>query len=243
MSNAKPRLMQQSAAFKQLCGAACALVVMAKVPSAGRVKTRLVPPLTHAQAAEMGACLLRDTLAKAQLVAQKNNAVAVWCYAPPDVAPETLAEFAPAGFAHYLPQRGATLGARLKHAVADIYALGYETVCFIGADSPTVPEEFLASALAQLQNGGERVVIGPAEDGGYYLIGFRGQQVQLFDGIAWSTDAVFRQTLVRAEALRLPVNLLPVWYDVDNADGLRRLASETMSEAPHTRLYLQQLSF
>lgn len=109
---------------------------------------------------------------------------------------------------------------RLHHAISRVLALGYRRVLTIGTDSPTLPPAYLEEAAAQL--GEHDVVLGPAEDGGYYLIGVKAAPIALFEGIAWSTEEVFAQTLQRAEALQLSVHLLPQWYDIDDAATLEK---------------------
>ena len=220
----------------------CALAIMAKAPRSGAVKTRLVPPLTHDQAAALGACFLRDTLNTVRQATRETHTHGFLLYAPADAADE-MAAFAPHEFTA-LPQRGATLGARLTNAVADIYALGYDSLCLLGADSPTLPAAFLVTAVGHLQRPGERVVIGPADDGGYYLIGLKTPCYELFEEIAWSSENVLTQTLAQAATQNLAVELLPAWYDVDDAASLRRLVLEVATQpliAPHTRLCLPDL--
>jgi uncharacterized protein len=219
----------------------CALAVMAKAPRAGEVKTRLVPPLTHAEAAALSACFLRDTAAN---VAATQGADSFVIYTPADAAAQ-FRSLLPAA-CRLLAQRGATLGARLINATEDLLAHGYASVCLINADAPTLPRAHLAAAVARLSQPGERVVLGPADDGGYYLIGLKRAERQLFTDITWSTAQVCAQTIARARAAGLPVELLPSWYDLDDAAALARLCVELFATtrgadgyaAPHTRAYL-----
>ena len=219
----------------------CALAVMAKAPRAGEVKTRLVPPLTHAEAALLSACLLRDTAAN---VADIHDADGFIVYTPADAAAQFRA-LLPAG-CRLLAQRGATLGARLINATEDLLAYGYRSVCLINADAPTLPRAHLAAAVARLSQPDECVVLGPADDGGYYLIGLKRAERQLFTDITWSTSQVCAQTIERARASGLPCELLPAWYDLDDAAALARLCVELFATArgaggyaaPHTRAYL-----
>jgi uncharacterized protein len=234
---------------------ACALAVMAKAPRVGDVKTRLVPPLDPAQAAKLSICFLRDvTTLIAELVGpypacQVDGFVA---YTP--VGSEQMFDgLLPNGFG-LLAQRGENLGERLFHAAYDFLNAGYGGMCLINSDSPTLPKSVLEQALKALQLPGDRVVLGPADDGGYYLIGLKQAHAQLFADIEWSTEKVLPQTLERAAQVRLEVVLLPVWYDVDDGDSLERLRNELFAgeaavpatpcgyHAPHTRAYLTQLN-
>lgn len=218
-----------------------ALVVMAKVPRPRLVKTRLVPPLTYEEAALLSVAFLQDTLSAARLVAAQTNTRGLVAYAPAD-AGEELAGFLPDKFAT-LPQQGADLGERLRNLTEKLFTSGYRGLCVIGTDAPALPPAILGQAIAWLREPGDRLVLGPADDGGYYLIGLKKQHLRLFEEISWSSPAVFAQTEARARELSLPVAILPSWYDVDDANALRRLCREIHAgdTALHTRLYLQEL--
>jgi len=207
----------------------CALGVMTKEPRAGASKTRLVPPLTHEEAARLSVAFLCDTAANvadacadSSRDARATHPVAVYT---PDRAESVFDRLLPSNFA-LLAQRGDTLGERLFHASADLLHLGYESCCLINADSPTLPRSLLTAAVAELGRPGDRLVLGPADDGGYYLIGVKRAHRRLFDEIAWSTGEVLTQTIERAREIDLDVELLPAWYDVDDASTLRRLCDE-----------------
>jgi len=220
---------------------------MAKAPVAGEVKTRLVPPLTAPEAAALNLCFLRDMAANIESVSETEAASGLVVYTP------TGSEYAfdgvlPQGF-KLLAQRGASLGERLCNATDDLLTHGYRAVCLINSDSPTLPGSILIRAVESLAVDGDRVVLGAAEDGGYYLIGLKHAHRKLFDGIAWSTSEVLARTRERAAEIDLPVELLPPWYDVDDADTLKRLCEElflTPSSngaypAPHTRAFLDSI--
>ena len=121
-------------------------------------------------------------------------------------------------------------------------------MCLIDSDSPTVAGEVYVQAIELLLVPGDRLVLGPAEDGGYYLIGMKRERPQLFERIDWSTERVLEQTKQRARELGLEVNLLPTGYDVDDAASLQRLRYELLLDksssdvAPHTRKFLAQLT-
>ena len=223
-------------------GHLCALTVMAKAPRAGRVKTRLSPPLTLEQTAELNIQFLRDT---AENLATIVGGAGLISYTP--VGDEALFDnLLPETFA-LVPQRGDSFGERLFAAAEDILAIGYGSVCLIDSDSPTVPGEAYAQAVAALSQPGDRVVLGPSEDGGYYLIGMKRAHREPFERIAWSTSRVLEETLERCREAGLEVVLLPTWYDVDDATSLDILKAELLdgiapkfasmpgAEAPRTK--------
>ena len=225
----------------------CALGLMAKAPLAGKVKTRLVPPLTAREAAELNLCFLRDMAANIERVSETEPASGLVVYTP------TGSEFAfdgvlPAGFS-LLAQHGTSLGERLCNATDDLLRQGYGAVCLINSDSPTLPRSILMRAIQSLAADGDRVVLGAAEDGGYYLIGLKQAHRNLFNEIAWSTSEVLALTKQRATEIDLPVELLPPWYDVDDAETLSRLCQELLFTpslegaypAPHTRAFLESI--
>jgi hypothetical protein len=199
---------------------------MAKAPQGGRVKTRLVPPLTADEARELSACFLRDITENIRGIA---HAVGFVAYAPAGaaasfdgmLAPGTRLVLADGEIAAAAGLAG--IGRSLLHAAAALLGEGFPAVCLINGDSPTLPTSFLCDAVAALLQPGERMVLGPAEDGGYYLIGLKTVEPRLFEGIAWSTPVVAEQTLARARDIGLQAVLLPPWFDVDDGASLARL--------------------
>jgi len=229
----------------------CALAVMAKAPRPGRVKTRLAPPLTLDQAARLNACFLRDTAANIGAVVSSGCAAGVISYTP--VGDEGyFDDLLPSDFA-LIPQRGDGFGERLLATAQDLLSCGFGSVCLIDSDSPTVPTVAFERAIADLQKAGDRVVIGPSQDGGYYLIGVKHAHPELFADITWSTSSVFAETVAAAEAAGVEVVVLPLWYDVDDGETLALLTAELIKDvqppfatfsgyrAEHTRAYLIQL--
>lgn len=219
---------------------------MAKAPRQGEVKTRLVPPLSVAQAAALSGCFIRDIAANilaASLAAPIEGYVA---YSPPG-SEDAFAPLLPDGIGLLRPRR-IGLGESLFDAAADLLALGYGSVCLVNSDSPTLPTTVLVEAARALAIPGERVVLGPADDGGYYLIGLKQAHRRLFKDIAWSTGLVFRQTLDRAAEIGVDIVALPHWYDVDDAASLRLLMREMRDPAPvgfaapHTAEFLRRLA-
>jgi len=238
----------------------CALGVMTKAPEAGRVKTRLVPPLTPEEAAELNKCFLRDTAAAISSVCRSRpvggahashsetataaRGIAVYT---PVGAESVYTDILPADF-NLLPQRGDKFGERLYSAVEDLFKCGFESVSLIDSDSPTVPAANFAEAVELLGTRQDRVVLGPSDDGGYYLIGVKKPHRQLFEQIDWSTERVLNQTRQRATEIGLEVKLLPTGYDVDDDARLRRLYDELLGEsaadsaAPNTRKFLLSIA-
>lgn len=222
----------------------CALGLMAKAPLEGEVKTRLVPPLTSREAAALNICFLRDMAANINSIEEASGLVV---YTPAG-SESAFAGVLPEGFS-FLAQRGAHLGERLCNATDDLLRQGYGAVCLINSDSPTLPRSILIRALQSLAKDGDRVVLGAAEDGGYYLIGLKHAHRNLFNEIAWSTSDVLARTRQRAAEIDLPVELLPPWYDVDDAATLTRLCDELLFTsplndaypAPHTRAFLETI--
>jgi uncharacterized protein len=216
-----------------------ALVIVGKAPRPGRVKTRLVPPLSIEAAAALSGAFLLDTIETALSLGWE--CVSLIHPAEADEGP-LLRELVPPGV-EVRTQAGAGLGDALRGAFADHFARGFERVVLVDSDSPTLPRRILEDAGRGLAR--HDVVLGPSLDGGYYLLGLRERRDALFEDIAWSTARVYRQTLERASGLR--VLGLPEWYDVDVAADLEYLRAE-VARAPedvarHTRHALFQGRF
>jgi rSAM/selenodomain-associated transferase 1 len=201
------------------------VIIMVKAPRAGLVKTRLVPELAETEAASLAACLARDVVRGAARAAAATLLVA---YTPSD-GRETLEAILPGGVL-WFEQRGADLGARLESVAAHAFGLGFAPLIFIGADSPTLPLAFIATAIRRLTAEEADIVLGPTEDGGYYLIGLRRPEHGLFQDVAWSTPQAYEQTARNAARLGLRLLRLPPWYDVDTASDLMRLRAELSSD-------------
>lgn len=227
----------------------CALAVMTKAPRAGKVKTRLTPPLAPEEAAALNTCFLRDTSAAIRNVAAAGRARGIAVYTPMG-AESAYDGILPDGF-ELVPQRGDLFGERLDCATGDLLRLGFDAVCLIDSDSPTVPEAAYQQAVNVLLQPDDRMVLGPSDDGGYYLIGLKQAHARIYADIDWSTEHVAEQTLARAQEIGLSVELLPTWYDVDDRATLRRLCEELLEPreptvpsafaAPQTRTFLQEL--
>ncbi|WP_254061884.1 TIGR04282 family arsenosugar biosynthesis glycosyltransferase [Granulicella sp. L60] len=231
----------------------CALAVMAKAPRPGRVKTRLAPPLSLEEAAAINICFLRDTTENLAAVCGGDGAAAAGVISYTPVGDEALFDnLLPAGFV-LVPQRGDGFGERLLGTVEDLLACGYGSVCLIDSDSPTVPAAAFEQAVEELRRPEDRVVIGPSDDGGYYLIGVKRAHRELFADITWSTTSVYAETMAAASAAGIEVVELPLWYDVDDGATLDVLTAELLRDTPpafasvrgysagHTRGFLEAL--
>jgi uncharacterized protein len=191
---------------------------MAKAPGFGPVKSRLHAALTPARATELYRCFLLDRL---DALAALSGIQPVVAFTPPE-GREVLAALAPPGF-RLIAQRGADLGERLSDLLAGLLGEGHLGAMAIDSDSPTLPMTYVSEAAKQLEVGSADVVLGPCEDGGYYLIGLRAPEPALFEDIPWSTDQVLALTVERARDRKLRTHLLPVWFDIDTEPDLRRL--------------------
>jgi rSAM/selenodomain-associated transferase 1 len=212
---------------------------MAKVPEAGHVKTRLCPPLTPDEAASLARCFLLDRVEQLGEVADSDALVA---FSPRERAAEMRA-LVPVSV-RLVPQEGPDLGARLDRVLTDLLAEGYRAAIAVDADSPTLPTMYLRRACAELCDGAADVVVGPCEDGGYYLIGLRAPIPALFADMPWSTSGVTAETLARARRLGLRFAVLPSWFDVDRAEDLTRLGGVPAPEAfrpTRTRAFLDAI--
>ena len=212
-----------------------ALLVIAKRPTPGQTKTRLTPPLTAEQAAALYECFLVDTLDLVRRVPETDPLIA---YLPAE-ARAYFAALAP-DFGLVL-QEGAGLGERLDNALTGCLKRGYERAVIMNSDGPTLPASHLARAFDALSDGAD-VTLGPSADGGYYLIGVRRPAPRLLREVRMSTPTVLADTLALAAEEGLRVELLPAWYDVDEAADLVRLAGELADAPPdvalHTRAFL-----
>jgi uncharacterized protein len=215
----------------------CGIAIMAKASTPGLTKTRLVPPLTYEEAAALNTAFLRDVadniLFAARNAARHAGIVAYAAYGPPGSQ-----EF----FGRQLPQSVGLIadwlpdfGACLLRAIEQIFARGHAGAVVLNADSPTLPTALLNETAEMLARPGDRAVLGPSSDGGYYLLGLKAAHRRLFEDIAWSTERVAEQTRARACEIGLDLHLLPEWYDVDDVITLRRLRAELFLGEPLTR--------
>jgi hypothetical protein len=211
-----------------------ALVVVAKRPTPGKTKTRLSPPLTPELASALYECFLFDTLDQMRRVDDAQRVIAYLN------EPEYFHRIAP-DF-ELLPQKGHDLGSRLDNALTFYLSRGYERVIIMDSDSPTLPAAYLMQGFHILSDGAD-VVLGPCDDGGYYLIGIKKPAPRLLREVHMSTPTVASETIALAKEEGLQLVTLPVWYDVDDVMSLSRLVEEvekpTSDKAIHTRRFLR----
>jgi rSAM/selenodomain-associated transferase 1 len=201
-----------------------ALVVFARAPVPGKVKTRIAKIIGDQPAAELYAAMLNDTLTLTESAAgQLRDCEVVVTYTPDDA-------FAPGRHSLYqfwngarMPQNEGDLGHRMLDAIARLQGQGRERVVIIGSDSPDLPDDYLVQAFGALDR--HDIVVGKATDGGFYLIGTRiTLSSELFAGVAWSASSTLEQVLRNTTRLRLSTWLGPEWSDIDTLEDLQEIA-------------------
>lgn len=212
-----------------------ALIVVAKRPAPGKTKTRLCPPLTPELASALYESFLFDTLDQMRQVADSHHVIAY--LDERDYFKRIAPDF------ELIPQEGQDLGERLDHAITSYLSRGYQRVVIMDSDSPTLPPVYLSHAFHELTDGTD-VVLGPCDDGGYYLIGLRKPAPRLLREVHMSTPAVAAETMALAKEEGLHLVALPTWYDIDDVASLSRLIKEIenhdSANATHTRRFIFQ---
>lgn len=212
-----------------------ALLVVAKRPFPGQTKTRLTPPLSAWDAARLYECMLRDTIHLMEQVSKVDRYIAYL----PETDEGYFRDLAP-NFNRIL-QVGDDLGSRLDHSLTHCLSMGYQRVAIMNSDGPTLPPLYLASAFEILKDKAD-IVLGPSQDGGYYLIGLKKPAPRLLREVRMSTPYVLNETLAIAVEEGLRIALLPAWYDVDDTVSLSQLIDELKTDpnvrAKHTRAFL-----
>lgn len=215
----------------------CAIAVMAKAPRPGHVKTRLQEILTAGEASEMGAAFLSDATANVQAAGRIAPIHGYVAYAPEGheghfdglLAPGTRLTLADGAGGGAPGVEG--FGRSLLHATRTLLQAGYGAACVLSADSPTLPTAWLARAAERLLAPGRRAVLGPADDGGYWLLGLQAPESEMFARIPWSTERVAAATAERAGEIGLTLERLGTWFDIDDRHGLNRLLREIAAPA------------
>jgi rSAM/selenodomain-associated transferase 1 len=218
----------------------CGIAVMAKASHAGRTKTRLVPPLTFEEAAAFNTAFLQDVaanIAAAHRAAEASTSgyrvAGYMAFGPPGSEP-FFRDILPASIG-LIEAWHPNFGDCLFAAIEQLLARGHGGAVVLNSDSPTLPTSLLVETARMLSKPGDRAVIGPSADGGYYLLGVKAPHRRLFEDVAWSTGAVAVQTLARATEIGLDVHVLPAWYDVDDIAALRTLRAELWDGVPFAR--------
>lgn len=210
-----------------------ALAIMLKAPRPGTVKTRLVPPLTHLEACELYECFIRDTFRTSS-----NIDAALYAFYTPKDAFREIERLFPGGITAIAQEDGG-LGERIFGCFKELFGMGYKKIVVIGSDSPDIPGEHIEDAFRQLSH--SELVLGPAKDGGYYLVAMSRLTEEPFLEIPWSTDKVLEATLDRASRAQIPFRLIAPWHDMDTVGDLRALkdsksaveSANYLSSRPH----------
>jgi rSAM/selenodomain-associated transferase 1 len=206
------------------------LAIVAKYPRPGAVKTRLAAAIGRHAAAHLYTAFLHDLAARFGLAAARDGYGLVWAQAPGPGDLRTVV----GDDAHLLTQRGEDFADRLAAVGWDLAGTGFQRIVIASSDSPHLPAARVRDAFAALDDAD--VALGPAADGGYYLIGFHARPTppDLFHRITMSTEQVLADTVRRAQRLRLRVHLLPTTFDVDEVADLHTLASALAAPSPDT---------
>lgn len=205
-------------------GAVAAVSVVCKAPRAGSSKTRLHPLLGPEAAAALSACFIADVAAAVAAVPAALGWRGYAIFAPAG-SEAALRPLLPAGWG-LVCREDADFGAVLSSSISGFLSGGHDCALVINSDSPTLPSRLVATAIEALRAPGDRLVLGPATDGGYYLVGLKRPHARLFEAVRWSTPAVLPTTLERAAEIGLSVTLLPAWYDIDDAETFGFLEAE-----------------
>ncbi len=213
------------------------IIIMAKVPAAGKVKTRLAPVLSPEKCAELAAAFLQDAINKA--LKMQNQIIIAFS---PKEKNGYFDKFSNENII-FIPQRGANLGEKMFNAFKFAFEQKADSAVLIGTDSPTFPREFIKKAFDSLDK--VDAVLGKSADGGYYLIGLKTLRWEIFENVLWSSAQTYDQTARNIEKCGLKLSNLPEWFDVDLPEDLERLRkdlAENPKFAPITAEWLKKLS-
>ena len=218
-----------------------AVILFARDPILGQVKTRLSSSLDDKTILRLYTCFLEDSLEKIRLVDNTD------CFV--GISPSSLSGFfngIEGSDTRLFNQQGKDLGDKMRQAFVDRFSDGYKKVVIIGSDSPSLPVSYINEALTSDKD----LILGPSTDGGYYLIAMTGKVSEVFDGVAWGTGHVLDETLDRVKKAGVSLELLPVWYDVDLPEDLKFLKTHLelitqsgLCEGGKTKKFLDEISF
>ena len=232
-----PSVPPQTIKRSRLGDAGCVMLFV-KAPRPGRVKTRLTGALDPYRVCRLYQCFVEDLFCRLQSAGHPLQ-----IHYHPAFARRSMEAWLGRGH-HFQPQAGAHLGRRMANAFDLLFNAGWQRGVLVGGDLPDLPGEFIHEAFTALKT--RDAVIGPAQDGGYYLIGFNapGYEAGVFQGISWGTPAVFGQSLGRLRDAGRRVHLLPAWRDIDDEQDLQdfiRLQGCMPGAAPRTIAFLKRL--
>jgi len=218
-----------------------AVILFARDPILGQVKTRLSSSFDDETILRLYTCFVEDSLGK---IRQVDNAD---CFV--GISPSNLSGFFNGiedSDTRLFVQQGKDLGDKMRQAFVDRFSDGYKKVVIIGSDSPSLPVSYINQALTSDKD----LILGPSTDGGYYLIAMTSKVSEVFGGITWGTDQVLEETLNSVKKMGISLELLPVWYDVDLPEDLKFLkthlkliAQSGLCEGGKTRKILDEISF
>jgi rSAM/selenodomain-associated transferase 1 len=196
-----------------------AIVIMAKEPRPGLVKTRMVSDLDPIAVSKIYLGFLMDRIQQVREILDVDHYIAY----TPGKAVDFFKEMALESF-NLIPQNGRDLGERLSNISHQLFDKGYKKIAIMDSDSPNLPSRFITSSFFYLDS--SDIVLGPCEDGGYYLIGLSHDIPEIFADIPWSTSEVVAVTKERANSEGKSIKFLEKWYDVDTKDDLARLKND-----------------
>ena len=202
----------------------CGIAVMAKASTPGLTKTRLVPPLRFEEAAAFNTAFLQDVAANIVAAGRQVDIAGYVAFGPP--GSEAFFERILGRDIGLISAWRPNFGDCLLLAIEATLARGHSAAVVLNSDSPTLPTSLLVETAEVLAHPGDRAVLGPSADGGYYLLGLKQAHRRMFEDITWSSERVAEQTLERAREIELDVHILPAWYDVDDLQSLRMLHDE-----------------
>ena len=206
-----------------------AVAIFCKTPLPGQSKTRLSPPLRPEECAQLSACFIHDLARTVGKLAEDGDVAPYALYWPLGTE-RALRQLLPDSF-NLMLQRDADFGSRLRDGLDDLLDAGHDGAILLNSDSPTLPLAILRAAVDAVRSG-DNVVLSPALDGGYTLVGVSNRHPRLFEDMPWSTSSVHRLTLDRAREIDLPVVNVPGWYDVDDQASLNLLEQEFSGHPP-----------
>lgn len=212
-----------------------AIIIMAKVPRAGNVKTRLQPFLSAEQCVSLSEAFLEDAIEKAK----KSTDILIIAFSPAEER-EYFDKFSDENLI-LIEQNGADLGEKMFNAFDFAFQKNLDSVVMIGTDSPTFPDDYLKQAFEFLHT--SDAVLGKTEDGGFYLIGLRKLDECIFNNVEWSSPQTFHQTVQNLEKLQFSLQELPIWYDIDEPQDLEKLRKDKLLQksSPRSAKWLQNL--
>lgn len=212
-----------------------ALIIFARDPVPGEVKTRLARHIGNQAAADLYAAMLQDVVQTASNL-PKITPIIFWANSAVTQSMERLGE----RFISSL-QNGNSLGERMAHAFDKVFSKDFKTCCIIGSDAPDIPQKYILQAFALLESNSVDVVFGPAADGGYYLVGMNRTYRQLFEDIPWSCQDTLEKSCAKAATLGISYALLPEWHDMDTLEDVTLALHMGLSTASKTHKALEHL--